>query len=80
MSAVVRRALPLLKVLADAKPKLKKSYYTTRTHRIGDGYFRDCSEPELKDIGNQNFYSLYLLYLPVEYLISRFRVSSTFGR
>ena len=25
MSAVVRRALPLLKVLADAKPKLKKA-------------------------------------------------------
>ena len=31
MSAVVKRALPLLKVLADAKPKLKKAHglYTT---------------------------------------------------
>ena len=46
MSAVVRRALPLLKVLVDATPKLKKSYYKTRTHRIGDSYFRDCSEPD----------------------------------
>ena len=34
----------------------------------------------LKDIGSQNFYSLYLLDLPIEYLISHFRVSSTFSR
>ena len=33
----------------------------------------------LKDIGSQNFYSLYLLDLPIEYLISHFRVSSTFS-
>ena len=43
MSAVVKRALPLLKVLVDASPKLK-NHYKTRTHRIGDSYFRDCSE------------------------------------
>ena len=34
---------------------------------------------ELKDIGSQNFYSLYLLDLPIEYLISHFGVSSTFS-
>ena len=45
MSAIIRRVLPL-KVLADASPKLKKVIIKTGTHRTGNCYFRDCSEPD----------------------------------
>ena len=33
----------------------------------------------LKDIGDKKFYSLYLLYLPMEYLITHFRESIAFS-
>ena len=43
--------------------------------------FFNCSSVKimLKDIGNKKFYSLYLLYLPMEYLITHFRESIAYS-